>query len=104
MVHSVQSEAEINGIIANFPDLVVVDAFATWCGPCKVLAPKLDLMQQMYPTIKIIKLDVEEISSFADKHDISAMPTLLFFKNGKEVDRVTGANEPLINKTIKKHM
>ena len=104
MVHTARSDAEINAIIANFPGLVVVDAFATWCGPCKALAPKLELMQQAHPNIRIVKIDVEEVSSFADNHDISAMPTLLFFKNGAEVDRVTGANEPLINKTILKHI
>ena len=104
MVHIVKSESEINKILATFPGLVVVDAFATWCGPCKALAPKLELMQQAYPTVRIVKVDVEEISNFADKHDISAMPTLLFFKQGVEIDRVTGANEPLINKTIQKHM
>ena len=104
MVYTAISDTEINHIISSFPGLVVVDAFATWCGPCKALAPKLETMQRAYPSIRIVMIDVEEVASFADRHDISAMPTLIFFKNGVEVDRVTGANEALINKTIQKHM
>lgn len=104
MVYVVSSEAEINEIIGSFNGLVVVDAFAAWCGPCKALAPRLEVMQQKYPDVRIVKIDVDEISSFADRHEVTAMPTILFFKNGVEVDRVTGANEALIVKNIEKHM
>jgi len=104
MVTVIKSEVEINSLITSFKGLLVVDAFAIWCNPCKVLAPKLEIMQQAYPTVKIVKVDVEELANFAEDYNIRAMPTLLFFKNGVEVDRVTGANEPDIIKAIQKHM
>lgn len=104
MVAVIKTEADIKSLINNSKGLLVVDAFAVWCNPCKVLAPKLEQMQQAYPSIRIVKVDVEELADFAEEYSISAMPTLLFFKNGIEVDRVMGANEPSILKAIQKYM
>ena len=103
MVHTVSTQAEFDNIIDIHRSLVVVDAFASWCVPCKALAPKLDAMETKYINVLFIKIDVEEVSTFADEYEVTAMPTIIFIKNGKEVDRVVGANEAQIIKCIEKH-
>ena len=70
---------------------VVVDFYATWCGPCKILGPRLDQLAGSYTNrIQFVKVNVDEASTLARQYDIQAIPTLIFFKNGKVVDRIIG--------------
>ena len=104
MIQVIHTEQEIQQIIQSFRGLIVIDVFATWCGPCKLLSPKLDKMQQEFPNVKFIKVDVDEVSNFADKNEITAMPTIIFIKNSVEVNRITGLNDVHISNMIKKYM
>jgi thioredoxin 1 len=71
--------------------LVLVDFWATWCGPCKMIAPILEQVSEHYKErIKICKINVEENSESAKEYGIMSLPTILFFKNGKIFDQVTG--------------
>lgn len=72
--------------------LVVVDCFATWCGPCKAIAPKVVELSNSHPEVLFTKFDVDEIPELAQELGIRAMPTFLFFKNGERVDEMVGAN------------
>ena len=70
---------------------VIVDFWAEWCGPCKMIAPLLDeIAREKLETVKIAKVNVDENQSLSFKYNIRAIPALLFFKNGQLRDQVTG--------------
>ena len=71
---------------------VVVDFWAEWCGPCKMMAPQFEqAAAQMEPQVRFAKLDTEEAQATAAKFNIRSIPTLMLFKNGREVARQPGA-------------
>src|SRR6266513_937471 len=70
---------------------VIVDCWAEWCGPCKMIAPLLDeIAREKLETVKVAKVNVDENQSLSFKYNIRAIPALLFFKNGQLRDQVTG--------------
>jgi thioredoxin 1 len=71
--------------------LVLVDFFATWCGPCKTLGPILeDVSRQMTGKVKIVKVDVDKNQSLAGKLEVRGVPTMILYKEGKQVWRQAG--------------
>ena len=75
------TEDNFNQLIGS--DIVLVDFFATWCGPCKMLGPVLESLANNRSTVKIVKVDVDECETLARSYGIMSVPTLLLFKNGK---------------------
>ncbi len=72
---------------------VVIDFFATWCGPCKRIAPVFeDLADKFYPKVQFFKVDVDESGELVDMFGVSAMPTFVFLKDGQIVKKVEGAD------------
>ena len=72
--------------------LVIVDFWATWCGPCRMLSPLLDEVEaEMADKIEVVKVNVDDADEIAMRFRIMSIPTLLFFKNGAMVDRSVGA-------------
>ncbi|TDQ39177.1 thioredoxin [Aureibacillus halotolerans] len=71
--------------------LVLVDFWATWCGPCKMIAPVLDeLSEDLNGKVKIAKIDVDENQETAGQYGVMSIPTMLVFKNGEVVDKAVG--------------
>jgi thioredoxin 1 len=78
--------------VLNGPAPVVVDFWAEWCGPCKLISPVLDELAGEYDgKVKVTKLNVDENPSTSAKYGVRSIPTLLFFKDGQIVDQVIGA-------------
>jgi thioredoxin len=74
------------------PGLVLVDFWAEWCGPCRVIAPVLEQLANEYPgQLRIAKLDVDANQQTPMRFNVRSIPTLLLFKGGKHVDTVVGA-------------
>lgn len=99
MVATIKSTEEFAEAL-KYEGLVVVDFFATWCGPCKVIAPLLDKFAAEYSNAKFIKVDVDEFGSIASEYEIASMPTVLFIKSGEVVSKVIGANPAALKSTL----
>lgn len=69
---------------------VLVDFFANWCGPCKMLSPIVDEVAEEVSNIKVCKVNIDEARDLANKYDIMSIPTLLVFKNGNVVNTSLG--------------
>ena len=74
---------------------VLVDFYATWCGPCKMMAPILEQVnEQIKGKLRIVKIDTDRYPKLASRYHIEALPTLVLFKNGKPVGRIEGVIQP----------
>lgn len=72
--------------------LVVLDLFAHWCGPCKMIAPVMERLSEKYSDrVSIVKVNVDENKEVADKYSIRNIPTVLYIKNGEIIDKAIGA-------------
>ena len=86
--------------------LVVVDFWATWCGPCRMLSPLLDeVEEEMSDKITVVKVNVDDADEIAMRYRIMSIPTLLFIKNGQIVDKTVGAMpKPALAEKIKANL
>lgn len=85
--------------------IVVFDFYANWCQPCKVLSKVLDEVASQAPTVKFVKINVDNVSSIASEYQVSSLPTLVILKRGVEVDRIVGLeSKDKILRQLKKHM
>ena len=85
------SEATFKSEVIESPVPVLIDFTATWCGPCKMLDPIVQqLVKDWDGKVKVAKLDVDDDPNLAMEYNVMGVPTLILFKNGKPVERVTG--------------
>jgi len=85
---------------------VLVDFWAAWCAPCRMLAPTVEAIADKYAsTARVVKLNVDDNPSVSQRYGIKGIPTLILFKNGKEEERVVGAtSEAAISRMLDKHV
>ena len=85
---------------------VLVDFWAAWCAPCRMLAPTVEAVADKYATsARVVKLNVDDNPSVSQRYGIKGIPTLILFKNGREEERVVGAtSEGAISRMIEKHI
>ncbi|MDI7816631.1 thioredoxin [Clostridioides difficile] len=77
--------------VENKDGLVVVDFFATWCGPCKMLSPVYEALgNEMVEKANFLKVDIDQSIELAQEFEVSTVPTVIIFKDGKPVDRLIG--------------
>lgn len=77
------------------PVPVVVDIFADWCGPCRAIAPLLERAAELYAgRLKFLKVDIDQDPDVAERYQVTGVPTLLFFRDGRFTDRVVGLSDP----------
>ena len=86
------SSAEFQSKVLQAPEPVLVDFFATWCGPCKMLAPTLDAVAaEVAGRAKVYKVDVDQSPDVAAQYGVMSVPTLILFKGGQPVKQMVGA-------------
>lgn len=84
------TQENINQEVLQEAGPVLVDFWADWCGPCRMLAPVLDELAQERTDIKIGKINIDEQGSLAEKFNVMSIPTVVLFRDGKEVNRSVG--------------
>lgn len=106
MSHAVTvTDADFESVVEQNTGLTVVDFWATWCAPCRMIAPVLEQLAEEYAgKARVAKLDVDTNVRTASRFQVRSIPTLLFFKDGKVVDQVIGAvPKPQLEMKFKEH-
>jgi len=100
------TDADFEQQVEQHEGLAVVDFWATWCGPCRMIAPILDQLAAEYDgQVKVTKLDVDSNIKTATRFNVRSIPMLLFFKGGKVVDQLIGAHpRQAIEAKLKQHV
>lgn len=91
--------------VTNSEGITLVDFFATWCGPCQMLSPVLEKIAEEKEELNIVKIDIDKETKLAVENGVEVVPTVLIFKDGKQVNRFEGFREEeeiinIINKVI----
>jgi len=78
--------------VLKYQGLVMIDFWAAWCGPCRIVAPTVEELAKEYTgKIKVMKLNTDDNPDIASKYNIMGIPTLMFFKDGRKLDQTVGA-------------
>ncbi|MGL5348439.1 MAG: thioredoxin [Peptostreptococcaceae bacterium] len=98
--------SQFRGNVESSKGVVVVDFFATWCGPCKMLAPVFEALgEEMKNEASFLKVDIDQSLEIAQKFNISTVPTMMIFKDGKPVESLVGfMPKEKIKAKIKSHL
>ncbi|KDE07327.1 hypothetical protein MVLG_02370 [Microbotryum lychnidis-dioicae p1A1 Lamole] len=102
LVKAIESLAEFKKII-NTDKIVVIDFWATWCGPCKVISPVFEQLEEEHTNLEFYKVDVEAQEEITHECAIKAMPTFMFFQKGEKKGTVVGAAKDKLFAALQMH-
>lgn len=83
--------ADFEEVVIKAEGKVLVDFFATWCGPCSMMAPVLEQVSDITPDVKIVKVDIDENPELAERYKVMSIPTFMVFENGTVIKKTVGA-------------
>lgn len=100
MINHLENEQEFEEIVAS--GTVLVDFYADWCGPCRMLGPVIEEVSKEFPEVKVLKVNVDEMGRLAGRFSIRSIPTIMLFKNGIPVaTRVGFVPKPALTAFVK---
>ena len=93
------ASSEFENEVLNSDKKVLVDFYATWCGPCKIISPIIEEVAKENPEVKFVKVDIDANNELAEKYEVVYIPTLVVIENGKEITKSVGAisKEEILN-------
>ena len=104
-VNPISNTQDLDRVISINPDtLIVLDIYASWCGPCKMLAPILDDLSVTHPTVIFLKVDADKTREVSTMFHVDAFPTIVLLKGGKTLDRIVGYDPDKLEMMINDHM
>ena len=102
MVEQIKTTEQFDTLLKDNKS-VVVDFFATWCGPCKMVGPVVETVSEQLSDVKFVKVDVDELGDIASRYGIMSIPAIFAFKDGEKVGEQVGfAPEPIIKALAEK--
>lgn len=102
-IFNIQDAKDFEAKVLRSKDVVVVDFYADWCGPCRLLAPKLETRIGREKNVHLAKINVDNLDEIAAQHEVSTIPHVVGFKNGKPIEKFIGnKDDDIIDEFIKK--
>ncbi|XP_050523201.1 thioredoxin C-1-like [Daktulosphaira vitifoliae] len=90
----IQDQNDFNKYVVNSKEPVIVDFFATWCGPCKLLQPRIEsVIEELNSTVNLVKVDIDENTEIAMQYGVSVVPELVAIKDGKVLAKIIGLQD-----------
>lgn len=93
MAHLQGTQQNFESEVINYPGKVLVDFWASWCGPCQMLSPIIDEISQLFPDLKIVKVDIDSQSDLANQYQVTSIPQVIIFENGKIKNTIIGFHQ-----------
>eukprot|EP00008_Paramoeba_atlantica_P009394 CAMPEP_0201490254 /NCGR_PEP_ID=MMETSP0151_2-20130828/25789_1 /ASSEMBLY_ACC=CAM_ASM_000257 /TAXON_ID=200890 /ORGANISM="Paramoeba atlantica, Strain 621/1 / CCAP 1560/9" /LENGTH=105 /DNA_ID=CAMNT_0047876141 /DNA_START=15 /DNA_END=332 /DNA_ORIENTATION=+ len=101
-LQTVETLPEFEKLIAE--GVVIVDFWATWCGPCKKMAPTFKTLSEENPNTLFLKIDIDEAEDIAEKYEVAQLPLFVVFKDGAKVDSFGGTVAEKVKEMVKKYV